>query len=197
MDSNYQRWYENLMKNRDQVCGVRAGRPRSWRTLGLMFSQTSDLIEGNTTAIQQEDLDTDNRSPFTCLDFDLLASTSVMPDLPPSLAAANESYQTMPSYETVAYGNFEGASAEADYTFDQVAAMSPHSFHQRTLQMAMPLRWQDFDVWSDEVFAHGPSSNRVDSATGSLNDSHEIARSANQGDFASPSKGYVSFLCFC
>jgi hypothetical protein len=103
-------------------------------------------------------------------DFDPTRSGLIMPDLPPSLLAAAENHQIMPTYASIAREDPWEMIAEGDDACDRVAAMTPSSYHHRMLQMSLPQMQCDIERCSDQTSCELASSHRVDSAIGSVDE---------------------------
>jgi hypothetical protein len=109
------------------------------------------------------------QSSLTSYDFDSTTSGLIMPDLPPSLLAAAENYQIMTPYAGIVDED-PWETVEGDEAYDRAAAMTPSSYSHRMLQMSLPQMQCDMERWSDQTSCEVASSQRVDSAIGSVDE---------------------------
>jgi hypothetical protein len=111
----------------------------------------------------------------------LLAAGFTVPDLPPSLRAAAANVRLVPIYEGTVRDSTMFDTAYSNDASDQAAASAPLSFHNRSLQLALPRMQYDMDEFPEEAFLPDLSfSARADSAIGGYD---EIP---NFGDFENP-----------
>jgi hypothetical protein len=98
---------------------------------------------------------------------DLLADMFTLPDLPPSLRAAAADVRLVPTYPYSTRYLAVTENVHSNDTSDQAAASAPLSFHNRSLQLALPQMQYEVQGFPDDAFPAALSlSARADSAIG-------------------------------
>jgi hypothetical protein len=121
---------------------------------------------------------------------ELSADMFAMPEWPPSIRAAAKNVRRQSTHYNITQDDTASLTAYPGNERGQAAANAPFSFHNRSLQLALPQMQYELEVASEDSFNRLSSLQRADSAMGSLDDLFDFGDSRDAMNFRFDGRRY-------